>query len=134
MKKIILVGMALLQAGCTSGKTSPERHAWYTVAHQAALVGGNYTSSRAHNYQLNLPQFKEMFAKGQADRAAGVAREDAQKKAEALREEIKISLKTRHHFSGNASDRWTDSTELKDAQTFGNELSATYLDGYEGMK
>ena len=43
--------------GCTSSKSSPERHAYAFVAHRSDFVGGNFTVNRQENYRLNLPTF-----------------------------------------------------------------------------
>ena len=42
--------------------------------------------------------------------------------------------RTEHAFTGNASDKWDNAMENKDAVLFGNELSGAYLDGYLGVK
>ena len=58
--------------GCTSSKSSPERHAYAFVAHRSDFVGGNFTVNRQENYRLNLPTFTAMYARGQQDKAAGM--------------------------------------------------------------
>lgn len=50
--------------GCTSSKSSPERHAYAFVAHRSDFVGGNFTVNRQENYRLNLPTFTAMYARG----------------------------------------------------------------------
>ena len=109
-----LFGIAIL-SGCASSKTSPERHAFYFVSHQSSFTGGNYTSSVQKNYQLNVAQFRELYARGKADRAEG--RTQAQEL-----------------FAGNTKDKWSSDMDSKDAILFGNELAATYLDGYNGVQ
>lgn len=106
--------------GCTSSKSSPERHAYAFVAHRSDFVGGNFTVNRQENYRLNLPTFTAMYARGQQDKAAGMSESDARR--------------TEHAFTGNASDKWDNAMENKDAVLFGNELSGAYLDGYLGVK
>jgi hypothetical protein len=41
---------------------------------------------------------------------------------------------TKQSFSGNANDQWSSDMDLKDAVLFGNELAATYLDGFNGVQ
>ena len=128
----LFLGIALL-SGCANTKTSPERHAYYFVSHKSSFVGGNYTSSVSQNYRLNVPQFRELYARGKADRAAGRTQEEAAAYAQSIRDQLKQDASTDHSFNGNASDKWTSGMEEKDAILFGNELAASYLDGYNGV-
>src|SRR5690606_33082604 len=128
-----ILGIALL-SGCTSTKTSPERHAYYFVSHKSNFVGGNFTSSVPQNYRLNVPQFRELYAQGKADRSAGRTAAEASEYAQSIRDQLRKEASTDHAFSGNASDKWTSEMEDKDAILFGNELAATYLDGYNGVQ
>ena len=108
---ILALSCALVTiTGCTSSKSSPERHAYAFVAHRSDFVGGNFTVNRQENYRLNLPTFTAMYARGQQ------------------------GTRTEHAFTGNASDKWDNAMENKDAVLFGNELSGAYLDGYLGVK
>ncbi|VFS41363.1 putative lipoprotein [Enterobacter cancerogenus] len=114
----LFLGIALL-GGCTNTKTSPERHAYYFVSHKSSFVGGNYTSSVSQNYRLNVPQFRELYARGKADRAAGRTQEEASAYAQSIRDQLKQDASTDHSFNGNASDTWTSGMEEKDAILFG---------------
>ncbi len=69
--------------GCTSSKSSPERHAYAFVAHRSDFVGGNFTVNRQENYRLTMPTFTAMYARGQQDKAAGMSESDARRTAEA---------------------------------------------------
>ncbi|WP_115656410.1 Exc2 family lipoprotein [Klebsiella variicola] len=120
--------------GCTSSKSSPERHAYAFVAHRSDFVGGNFTVNRQENYRLNLPTFTAMYARGQQDKAAGMSESDARHTAEAIKQLAAHGTRTEHAFTGNASDKWDNAMENKDAVLFGNELSGAYLDGYLGVK
>ena len=102
-------------SGCTSSKSSPERHAYYFVSHRSDFVGGNFVSNRQENYRLNLPNFTDIYARGQQDRKSGMSESDARRTAD-------------------VSDKWDNEMENKDAVLFGNELAGTYLDGYFGVK
>ncbi len=73
--------------GCTSSKSSPERHAYAFVAHRSDFVGGNFTVNRQENYRLNLPTFTAMYARGQQDKAAGMSESDARRTAEAIKQQ-----------------------------------------------
>lgn len=128
-----VLGVALL-GGCASSKTSPERHAYYFVAHQSNFVGGNYATSVQENYRLNVPQFRDVYAQGKAERAAGHTATEASQYAQSIRDQLKKSTKTQNTFSENASDKWSSDMEEKDAILFGNELAASYLDGFNGVQ
>ena len=68
----VALGCALaLLSGCTSWKTSPERHAYSFVSHRSDFVGGNFTVNRQQNHQMNLPNFRDIYARGQEDRKKG---------------------------------------------------------------
>ncbi|EGK60526.1 hypothetical protein HMPREF9086_2632 [Enterobacter hormaechei ATCC 49162] len=128
-----LFGIAIL-SGCASSKTSPERHAFYFVSHQSSFTGGNYTSSVQKNYQLNVAQFRELYARGKADRAEGRTQAEASEYAQSIRDQLKENAKSQELFAGNAKDKWSSDMDSKDAILFGNELAATYLDGYNGVQ
>ncbi len=62
---LIALGCSLAAlSGCTSSKSSPERHAYYFVSHRSDFVGGNFVSNRQENYRLNLPNFTDIYARG----------------------------------------------------------------------
>ncbi|MEH0884925.1 Exc2 family lipoprotein [Enterobacter sp. UNJFSC 003] len=128
-----ILAIAVL-SGCTSSKTSPERHAYYFVSHKSNFIGGNYTSSVPQNYRLNVPQFRELYAQGKSDRAAGRTPAEASEYAQSIRDQLKKEANTNQSFSGNANDKWSSSMDPSDAILFGNELAATYLDGYNGVQ
>jgi len=128
-----LVGIALL-GGCASSKTAPERHAYYFVSHSSNFVGGNFTSNTQQNYRLNVPQFRELYEQGKTDRKAERTAGEASQYAQSIRDQLKKSVKTDHSFNGNANDKWSSDMEMKDAILFGNELAASYLDGYNGVQ
>ncbi len=128
-----LFGIAIL-SGCASSKTSPERHAFYFVSHQSSFTGGNYTSSVQKNYQLNVAQFRELYARGKADRAEGRTQAEASEYPQSIRDQLKENVTSQELFAGNAKDKWSSDMDSKDALLFGNELAATYLDGYNGVQ
>lgn len=128
-----LVGIAFL-SGCASSKTAPERHAYYFVSHSSNFVGGNFTSNTQQNYRLNVPQFRKLYEQGKTDRKAGRTAAEASQYAQSIRDQLKKSVKTDHSFNGNANDKWSSDMEMKDAILFGNELAASYLDGYNGVQ
>jgi hypothetical protein len=121
-------------SGCTSSKSSPERHAYYFVSHRTDFVGGNFTTNRQENYRLNLPNFTEIYALGQKDKASGMSENDARRTADSIKQQAAQGTKTQHSFNGNANDKWDNAMEDKDAVLFGNELAGAYLDGYLGVK
>ena len=129
----VILGIAVL-SGCASSKTSPERHAYYFVSHKSSFTGGNYTSGVPENYRLNVPQFREIYARGKADRAEGRTLAEANEYAQSIRDQLKENAQSQHAFTGNANDTWTSDMDIKDAVLFGNELAATYLDGYNGVQ
>jgi hypothetical protein len=64
-----LFGIAIL-SGCASSKTSPERRVLFRVA-SVQLYWRQLHLSVQKNYQLNVAQFRELYARGKADRAEG---------------------------------------------------------------
>ncbi|HAS1784345.1 TPA: hypothetical protein I4G64_05650 [Enterobacter cloacae] len=128
-----ILGIAIL-SGCTSSKPSPDRHAFYFVSHQSSFTGGNYASDVQKNYRLNVAQFRELYARGRADRTEGRTQEEAHQYAQSIRDQLKENAKSQESFAGNAKDKWTSAMDEKDAALFGNELAATYLDGYNGVQ
>ena len=129
----VVMGIAVL-SGCASTKTAPERHAYYFVSHKSNFVGGNFASNQQQNYRLNVPQFRELYEQGKTDRKAGRTASEASQYAQSIRDQLKKDVKTNHSFSGNADDKWSSDMEMKDALLFGNELAASYLDGYNGVQ
>ncbi|RXJ21482.1 Exc2 family lipoprotein [Lelliottia nimipressuralis] len=120
--------------GCANSKTAPERHAYYFVSHQSNFVGGNFANSQQLNYRLNVPQFRELYEQGKTDRKAGRTLVEANEYAQSIRDEVLKGVKTNNSFTGNKSDQWSSDMEEKDAKLFGNELAASYLDGYNGVQ
>lgn len=108
----VLFGIAIL-SGCASSKTSPERHAFYFVSHQSSFTGGNYTSSVQKNYQLNVAQFRELYARGKADRAEGRTEAEASEYAQSIRDQLKENAKSQELFAGNAKDNGLRTWTLK---------------------
>ncbi len=86
------------------------------------------------NYRLNVAQFRELYARGRADRTEGLTQEEAHQYAQSIRDQLKENAKSQESFAGNAKDKWTSAMDEKDAALFGNELAATYLDGYNGVQ
>ncbi|UMX57014.1 Exc2 family lipoprotein [Escherichia coli] len=92
--------------GCTSSKSSPERHAYAFVAHRSDFVTAATSPSTARkNYRLNLPTFTAMYARGQQDKTAGMSESDARRTAEAIKQQAAQGTRTEHAFTGNASDK-----------------------------
>ena len=84
---LIALGCSLTAlSGCTSSKSSPERHAYYFVSHRNDFVGGNFATNRQENYRLNLPTFTEIYARGQQDKKSGMSESDARRTADAIRQ------------------------------------------------
>ena len=106
-----LFGIAIL-SGCASSKTSPERHAFYFVSHQSSFTGGNYTSSVQKNYQLNVAQFRELYARGKADRAEGRTEAEASEYAQSIRDQLKENATSQELFARriNGHRTWTVKT------------------------
>jgi hypothetical protein len=85
---LIALGCSLAAlSGCTSSKSSPERHAYYFVSHRSDFVGGNFVSNRQENYRLNLPNFTDIYARGQQDRKSGMSESDA-RRPDAIRQQV----------------------------------------------
>ena len=98
------------------------------------FVGGNFANSQQLNYRLNVPQFRELYEQGKTDRKAGRTLVVANEYAQSIRDQVLKGVKTNNSFTGNKSDQWSSDMEEKDAKLFGNELAASYLDGYNGVQ
>jgi hypothetical protein len=72
--------------------------AFYFVSHQSSFTGGNYTSSVQKNYQLNVAQFRELYARGKADRAEGRTQAEASEYAQSIRDQLK-KMRSRRNCS-----------------------------------
>ena len=111
---LIALGCSLAAlSGCTSSKSSPERHAYYFISHRRDFVGGNFATNRQENYRLNLPNFTEIYARGQQDRKSGMSESDAHRTADAIKQQVAQGTKTQHAFTGNVSDKWDNEMKIK---------------------
>ncbi|MFH7097180.1 Exc2 family lipoprotein, partial [Klebsiella pneumoniae] len=98
------------------------------------FVGGMFPLNRQENCRLTVRTFTAMYARGKQNKAAAMSESDARRTAEAIKQQAAQGTRTEHAFTGNASDKWDNAMENKDAVLFGNELSGAYLDGYLGVK
>lgn len=108
---LIALGCSLaVLSGCTSSKSSPERHAYYFISHRSDFVGGNFVTNRQENYRLNLPNFTEIYARGQQDRKSGMSESDARRTADAIRQQVaqgtKPSTRSTVTPAINGTTRW----------------------------
>ena len=71
---------------------------------------------------------------GKADRAEGRTQAEASEYAQSIRDQLKENATSQELFAGNTKDKWSSDMDSKDAILFGNELAATYLDGYNGVQ
>ena len=109
--------LALITITGSPRQNRHRRHAYAFVAHRSDFVGGNFTVNRRLPFKL-LSQQDKAFCPT----------------AEAIKQQAAQGTRTEHAFTGNASDKWDNAMENKDAVLFGNELSGAYLDGYLGVK
>lgn len=128
-KSIVMIAAGLLLAGCTASKPSPERHAIaFTENHSSA--GGGTRFNASSTYRNIIPVFEETYEKGKMDRIVGHDLHYAIKHAAMINEEARHRLSQRYDRSGESEQVQSDS---QDANLFGKELSAAYLDGYNGV-
>lgn len=133
MKKIALMVMAVSLAACST-QTSPERHARHFAYNATGTLNGNMATDRGGMVEINLPKFRDIYARGAADRQKGVTQVQATEVAEATRKLGQEQNQVEHHFTPNKQDKWKEDAEAKDNVLWYNELAGAYLDGYNGVK
>ncbi|CDZ86602.1 hypothetical protein BN1086_04944 [Citrobacter koseri] len=129
---ITLSGSLLLTA-CTP-KTSAERHARQYVYAADDGFNPNFYVKKADSTRMMVPFFRQFHDMGVKDRAAGVSREETQQRVSQFRsEEFLKSIQSEEEFAGRTyNDSSTPSP--KELKAMGDAISATYMDGYEGIK
>ncbi|SFE83088.1 hypothetical protein SAMN05216563_108246 [Phytobacter palmae] len=126
-KFIVMVAAGILLAGCTTSKPSPQRHAIAFTENHSSTDGGVRFSPRG-TYRNIIPAFEQAYDKGKRDSITGRDSHYATKYAGMLRVQASRRLTETYDRSGD-----TAQVDPKDAELIGNELAATYLDGYNGV-
>ncbi|ORJ50743.1 hypothetical protein B2M27_09260 [Kluyvera intermedia] len=126
-KFIVMVAAGVLLAGCTASKPSPERHAIAFTENHSSTDGGVRFSPQG-TYRNIIPTFEKMYDQGKLDRIVGHDVHYAIKYAGMLKEQAGRHLTETYDRTGDKMP-----ADPKDADSIGNELSATYLDGYNGV-
>jgi len=126
-KFIVMVAAGVLLAGCTASKPSPQRHAIAFTENHSSTDGG-VRFSASGTYRNIIPAFEEVYDKGKLDRIVGHDVHYAINYAGMLKEQASRHLTETYDRSGDKMP-----ADPKDADSIGNELSATYLDGYNGV-
>lgn len=139
MKKISAVMLCaaltatLMTTACTP-KTSAERHARQYVYAADDGFNPNFYVKKADSTRMMVPFFRQFHDMGVKDRAAGVSREEAQQRVSQFRsEEFLKSIKSEEKFAGRTYNDSSTPTP-KELKVMGDAISATYMDGYEGIK
>lgn len=112
-------------------KIFPERHAYYFVSHRSDFVGGNFVSNRQENYRLNLPNFTDIYARGQQDRKSGMSESDARRTADAIRQQVAEGTKPSTHLpvtsAINGITKWKIKTPCCSVMNWPERISTAIL-------
>lgn len=123
----------LMTTACTP-KTSAERHARQYVYAADDGFNPNFYVKKADSTRMMVPFFRQFHDMGVKDRAAGVSREEAQQRVSQFRsEEFLKSIQSEEKFAGRTYNDSSTPTP-KELKVMGDAISATYMDGYEGIK
>lgn len=126
----VLSGMFLLTA-CTP-KTSVERHARQYVYAADDGFDPNFRTKKADSARLMVPFLQQFRDTGVKDRAEGLPRDEALKRAEQFRsEEFLKSIQSRERFAGRTYEN-SSTPSAREIKALGDAIAETYLDGYEG--
>lgn len=123
----------LMTTACTP-KTSAERYARQYVYAADDGFDPNFYVKKADSIRMMVPFFRQFHDMGIKDRAAGVSREEAQQRVSQFRsEEFLKSIQSEEKFAGRTYNDSSTPTP-KELKVMGDAISATYMDGYEGIK
>jgi hypothetical protein len=125
-KFIVMVAAGVLLAGCTASKPSPERHAIAFTENHSSTDGGVVSRHKVHT-AISFPPLKKCTIKENWS-IVGHDVHYAIKYAGMLKEQAGRHLTETYDRTGDKMP-----ADPKDADSIGNELSATYLDGYNGV-
>lgn len=129
MNKIIaMMAATFLLAGCTASKPSPERHIIAFTENRPSSLDGNLRYSSSATYRNLLPLFEQAYQKGKTDRLTG----------RNVAYAINFSTVIKNNVQRNAEVKYTvpgkpEKADPQVASLLGDELAATYLDGYNGV-
>lgn len=125
---------ATLMTTACAPKTSAERHARQYVYATDDGFDPNFYVKKADSIRMMVPFFRQFHDMGEKDKATGMSREEAQQRVSLFRsEEFLKSIPSKNKFAGRTyNDSSTPSS--KELKVMGDAISATYMDGYEGIK
>ena len=123
----------LMITACTP-KTSAECYARQYVYAADDGFDPNFYVKKADSTRMMVPFFRQFHDMGVKYRAAGVSREEAQQRVGQFRsEEFLKSIQSEEKFAGRTYNDSSTPTP-KELKAMGDAISATYMDGYEGIK
>lgn len=125
---------ATLMTTACAPKTSAERYARQYIYAADDGFDPNFYVQKADSTRMMVPFFRQFHDMGAKDKAVGVSREEAQQRISQFRsEEFLKSIRSEEKFAGRTyNDSSTPSP--KELKAMGDAISATYMDGYEGIK
>lgn len=129
----VVLSATLVTTACTPN-TSVERHAQQYVHAADDGFNPNFYVNKADSTRLMVPFFRQFHEMGIKDRAAGVSREEMQLRLSQFRsEDFLKSIQSKETFAGRTYD---DSSipSPKVLEAMGDAISATYMDGYDGIE
>lgn len=129
MKKVILVSLVMILAGCVAQST-PERHTRHYVTNNLDSLNPQYKIDVYGSIQSLLPAFQEAYNSGLQYKKDGKTEDQALTHSNYLRDPANYSPEITSTFTNNTSSVSTDTLEAKQLKAYATELAATFLDGY----
>ncbi len=130
LKSAALLLPLLALSACTHHLRSAEQHAKHYVYQTRDDFDPQFRTDVNGSIKNAVPMFEQFYQLGKKDRAAGVARSEAQKKADYLAStEFQQNMEHKTIFINRA---YSSADNPKRRQVLSQEAVGAYWDGYEG--
>lgn len=127
-----LLSILLVLGGCTSTLSSPERHAKHFVYASSQDFDPNFRTRMQESVRTTVPFFDQIYQLGQKDKAAGLNRDQATKRAEYFYgDEFLDGIQRKDNFAGKS---YSQLQTQKWRMLMSKEAAGAYMDGYNGVK
>lgn len=130
LKSAALLLPLLALSACTHHLSSAELHAKHYIYQTRDDFEPGFRTDVNGSIKNAVPMFEQFYQMGKKDRAAGVARSEAQKKADYLASpEFQQNMEHKTIFINRT---YSGADNPKRRQVFSQEAVGAYWDGYEG--
>lgn len=127
-----LLSILLVLGGCSSTLSSSERHAKHFVYASSQDFDPNFRTRMQESVRTTVPFFDQIYQLGQKDKAAGLNRDQAKKRAEYFYgDEFLDGIQRRENFAGKS---YSQLQTQKWRMLMSKEASGAYWDGYDDVK